>query len=71
MPRNEPQRIVIELRHHCLSAIEVVRTEEHLSQLIETAHGHHCLSAIEVVRTVASGSWESSRSVWSPLPVGN
>ena len=37
--------------HHCLSAIEVVRTQFENIERAGIESGHHCLSAIEVVRT--------------------
>ena len=50
-------------RHHCLSAIEVVRTSQLLEHIVRDYFGHHCLSAIEVVRT-APGIWRPvSRTV--------
>ena len=55
--------------HHCLSAIEVVRTELKRNQNFWSG-GHHCLSAIEVVRTEVE---EGKKALFelSPLPVGN
>ena len=41
-----------EERHHCLSAIEVVRTPKPPGIRPFLCRCHHCLSAIEVVRTI-------------------
>ena len=55
--------------HHCLSAIEVVRTAT-LREYEQRYSRHHCLSAIEVVRTLLQKAMHRNFIV-SPLPVGN
>ena len=58
--------------HHCLSAIEVVRTRQREAEAARQAQRHHCLSAIEVVRTRPSPLGNPFRiGPEAPLPVGN